>query len=206
MSRAGLQARSAILGLAAGLLTGQMILAAGTTPPAQAHVGCPSVTSMAGTSGNDIIDGDGGAPGTHDHKDSIDALSGNDTVEGYSCEDHIFGSLGNDELHGGFGPDELHGGGGDDLGFAVGQGIFLGNGNDFADGYTGQDMLVSNSNEADTDTLLGEQDGFDWVEGSDTDFRDTVGGGSGIEDDCLFDFDGLNSDTVGAGCENLNPG
>ena len=156
-----------------------------------------------GNNGERLLGRDGGNNGSHDHKDAIDALSGNDTVEGYDCEDHIFGSLGNDELHGGPGSDEIYGGGGDDVAFAGGQGIFLGNGDDFAEGKAGQDSLESNSFAADTDILQGLEDNNDYVYGGDTDTRDTIGGGTGSGDDCYFDFNPANG--TGSGCESFIP-
>ena len=199
--------RSALLGLPSGLLVGLFMLGVASAPIAQAHFGCPTASAINGTSGNDMIQGDGGANDSHDHVDAIDGLSGNDTIEGYSCKDTIFGSLGNDEIHGGFGPDDLYGGPGDDFAFAGGQGIFLGNGNDYAEGGTDQDSLHSNSNEPDDDVLKGNEGSSDYVYGADSDVRDTVSGGADNFDDCYITYHSGTgaTDNTGAGCETVFP-
>lgn len=190
---------SAVLGFASGLLLALLPLIFRPSP-ASAHFGCPAAV-INGTAAGETLNGDGGADASHDHADTINGNGGNDTIEGFSCNDILKGGDGNDEIHGGFNADDIHGGAGNDYDGVINQGIFLGNGNDFGIGDSGQDSLVSNSNASDTDVERGGPDSLDNVDVTDTDVRDTVHGDAGTQDDCFIDQIGANIDVVGTGCE-----
>jgi Ca2+-binding RTX toxin-like protein len=173
----------------------------GLAPSAKAHFGCPTASAIAGTNGDDFLEGDGQSQTNHDHKDSIDGLSGNDTIEGYSCGDTLFGSLQYDEIHGGHGPDNVYGGGWADSVSVLNQGLFGGDGDDLVDGGEDGDSLLDETG-PDTDTLKGGG-GDDNLWGFDGDFLDTLKGEAPTTtpgDFCEFDRGGGNQDSL-AGCE-----
>jgi Ca2+-binding RTX toxin-like protein len=176
---------------------------------ADAHTGCPAA-AINGTPNPDMLFGDANNDPSHDHADTITGHGGGDYIEGYSCGDTLSGGDGQDEIHGGFGPDNITGGPAKDTDL-VGQGIFLGNGNDTADGEAADDGVFSSSNSADSDTLKGGSD-VDRVSGLDTDTNDSVqgnGGGSALNPDvCWIDTTGGGppQDNIGPGCESVVPG
>nr|WP_019367394.1 DUF4214 domain-containing protein [Pseudomonas luteola] len=128
-------------------------------------------SSLAGTLGNDTINGLGGS-------DIINASAGNDTVEGGSGEDWIDGELGDDVLSGGDGLDYISGGAGNDK-LDGGEGddtLSDSSGNNILDGGLGDDTLSSSY--GDGVSLLNGGAGNDRL---DADMGDTLTGDEGAD-------------------------
>lgn len=107
-----------------------------TTPPPQPEPEEP-VTNIAGTSGNDTLNGNSNANVIRaaDGNDIARGQNGNDTLYGDNGNDTLYGDAGNDVLYGGSGTDILHGGIGNDQ-------ITGGTGSDTATGGDGRDTFI----------------------------------------------------------------
>jgi serralysin len=106
--------------------------------------------TIAGTNGNDFIDGTRTVVGqqkTTAGDDTINAAGGNDIVYGLAGNDVIDGGTGNDTLYGDAGNDRITGGAGSDL----------------LDGGSGNDVFTIAGDQAQTDTFIGG-DGTDTIQ------------------------------------------
>jgi len=114
--------------------------------------------SITGSVGNDHIYGNtvGGAAGSNDLGDTINAGDGNDYVNGNAGADSILGGNGNDHLFGGADNDTINGGlGVDDIQGNKGlDNLSGGDGNDVIHGGADNDALLGN---ADNDQLFGDK-------------------------------------------------
>lgn len=160
----------------------------GTSEIGTYHVVSPDETTISGSDGYDVMQGDlyqiyYYSDGTH-YYDYLGPAA-NITFFGYGGVDRIhagignnslFGGDGDDELYGGFGDDSLNGETGDDtldgylgddsLNGEAGDDLLKGNsGNDVLEGGAGQDALYG---ESDNDTLYGGI-GSDWLDGGSDD-------------------------------------
>ncbi|MFK7751336.1 MAG: hypothetical protein AB8B51_02190 [Sedimentitalea sp.] len=140
-----------------------------------------------GTSGDDIIDGNGFSAVQY-------GLRGDDVMRGGTKADEMVGGIGDDRMFGGGGADMLSGNGGvDTMRGGGGRDIISGGaGDDVVIGDTGNDVLKGGKNR---DTLVGG-DGDDRLIGGNG--RDTLTDGSGFDflrggrgdDTFVFDLDG----------------
>lgn len=146
--------------------------------PAMPDANNPSLLSIRGTNGADVIYGTslnpvepnpfgivGDVIDGRDGNDLICAAGGFDTVNGGKGSDTIYGGFGNDTLNGDADNDTLYGSEGDDT-------LKGGNGNDTLNAFTGSDTMDGGSG---NDTLNGgpnvygpEPDTFDGGPGTDT--------------------------------------
>ena len=178
-----------------------------------ANRGTVGTDSITGTTGRDVIYGNGGSDtisGDSD-RDIIYGGAGGDTIAGGEDNDIIYGEAGTDTLRGGEGNDTLHGGTEDDTIYG-GNGTFIDTlfgdeGNDTLYGDDGNDMLYGGDNNDelnggdDNDTLYGDA-GADTLYGDAG--TDILYGGAGDdelrggrEDDHLFG--GIDNDTLYGG-------
>lgn len=157
----------------------------GTTSSTDPNTG---VTTITGTSGNDVILGTDGADVINggDGNDIICAKRGNDVVhggngddviQGQAGDDSLYGDAGNDRVYGNEGADKVYGGTGDDT-------VKGGQGNDRVQGQAGNDKVYGG---AGNDTIEGN-DGADALLGGDGNDKvyggmatDTCDGGAGTD-------------------------
>jgi Ca2+-binding RTX toxin-like protein len=128
--------------------------------------GAPTSGNFNGTSGNDVLTGDGGNQNISGNQgnDVIYGGGGNDNINGNQDNDQLYGQAGTDTLDGNGGDDTLYGGTGNDTltGSNENDTLYGGSGSDVLNGSNGNDILIGGYG-ADTFVYLDLKDTNDTI-------------------------------------------